>query len=112
MKYVWSQLAIAELEKNIVNEQLRVSQENLQAIEKRFNAGSIAQVDVNRARLSHAENIRLFRQARLTGTSGHPTIIKFMGTSDKSLQVNLSSQKLWPKSTHEQVQEYLAGKLR
>lgn len=30
------------------------------------------------------------------------------GTSDKSLQVNLSSQKLWPKSTHEQVQEYLA----
>lgn len=36
-----------------------MSQENLQAIEKRFNAGSIAQVDVNRARLSHAENIRL-----------------------------------------------------
>ena len=32
VKYVWSQLAIAELEKNIVNEQLRVSQENLQAI--------------------------------------------------------------------------------
>jgi cobalt-zinc-cadmium efflux system outer membrane protein len=29
VKYVWSQLAIAELEKNIVNEQLRVSEENL-----------------------------------------------------------------------------------
>ncbi|MDH1915416.1 TolC family protein [Acinetobacter junii] len=108
VKYVWSQLAIAELEKNIVNEQLRVSQENLQAIEKRFNAGSIAQVDVNRARLSHAENIRLFRQADLQVQVATQQLSNLWGTSDKSLQVNLSSQKLWPKSTHEQVQEYLA----
>lgn len=44
VKYVWSQLAIAELERNIVNEQLRVSEENLKAIEKRFTAGGIAHV--------------------------------------------------------------------
>ena len=108
VKYVWSQLAIAELEKNIVNEQLRVSEENLQAIEKRFNAGSIAQVDVNRARLSHAENIRLFRQADLQVQVATQQLSNLWGTSDKSLKVNLSSQKLWPKSTHGQVQEYLA----
>ena len=108
VKYVWSQLAIAELERNIVNEQLRVSEENLKAIEKRFTAGGIAQVDVNRARLSHAENIRLFRQADLQVQVATQQLSNLWGTSDKSLQVNLSSQKLWPKSTHQQVQEYLA----
>jgi len=108
VKYVWSQLAIAELERNIVNEQLRVSEENLKAIEKRFTAGGIAQVDVNRARLSHAENIRLFRQADLQVQVATQQLSNLWGTSDKSLQVNLSSQKLWPKSTHGQVQEYLA----
>lgn len=103
MKYGWSQLAIAELERNIVNEQLRVSEENLKAIEKRFTAGGIAQVDVNRARLSHAENIRLFRQADLQVQVATQQLSNLWGTSDKSLQVNLSSQKLWPKSTHQQV---------
>ncbi|QXW26861.1 TolC family protein [Acinetobacter johnsonii] len=108
VKYVWSQLAIAELEKNIVHEQLRVSEENMKAIEKRFNAGSIAQVDVNRARLSYAENIRLFRQADLQVQVATQQLSNLWGTSDKSLQINLSPQKLWPKSAHQQVQEYLA----
>jgi cobalt-zinc-cadmium efflux system outer membrane protein len=108
VKYVWSQLAIAELEKNIVHEQLRVSEENMKAIEKRFNAGSIAQVDVNRARLSYAENIRLFRQADLQVQVAIHQLSNLWGTSDKSLQINLSPQKLWPKSAHQQVQEYLA----
>ncbi|BCU65384.1 hypothetical protein F941_00993 [Acinetobacter bouvetii DSM 14964 = CIP 107468] len=108
VKYVWSQLAIAELEKNIVHEQLRVSEENMNAIEKRFNAGSIAQVDVNRARLSYAENIRLFRQADLQVQVATQQLSNLWGTSDKSLQINLSPQKLWPKSAHQQVQEYLA----
>ncbi len=108
VKYVWSQLAIAELEKNIVHEQLRVSEENMNAIEKRFNAGSIAQVDVNRARLSYAENIRLFRQADLQVQVATQQLSNLWGMSDKSLQINLSPQKLWPKSAHQQVQEYLA----
>ena len=108
VKYVWSQLAIAELEKNIVHEQLRVSEENIKAIEKRFNAGSIAQVDVNRADLSYAENIRLFRQADLQVQVATQQLSNLWGTSDKSVQINLSPQKLWPKSTHQQVQEYLA----
>ena len=108
VKYVWSQLAIAELEKNIVHEQLRVSEENMKAIEKRFNAGSIAQVDVNRARLSYAENIRLFRQVDLQVQVATQQLSNLWGTSDKSLQINLSPQKLWPKSAHQQVQEYLA----
>ncbi len=56
---------LPNLKKTLSMSNFGVSQENLQAIEKRFNAGSIAQVDVNRARLSHAENIRLFRQADL-----------------------------------------------
>ena len=108
VKYAWSQLAIAELEKSIVNEQLRVSQENLKAIEKRFNAGSIAQVDVSRAGLTHAENIRLFRQADLQLQVAAQQLSNLWGSADQSLQVNLSAQKLWPKSSHQQVQEHLA----
>ena len=108
VKYAWSQLAIAELEKSIVNEQLRVSEENLKAIEKRFNAGSIAQVDVSRAGLTHAENIRLFRQADLQLQVAAQQLSNLWGAADQSLQVNLSAQKLWPKSSHQQVQEHLA----
>lgn len=65
VKYLWSQLAIFELERNVVREQLNVSEENLNAIQKRYQAGSVAQVDVDRAKLSHAENVRLYRQADL-----------------------------------------------
>ena len=65
VKYLWSQLAIFELEKNIIREQLNVSEDNFNAIQKRYQAGSLAQVDVDRARLSHAENVRLFHQADL-----------------------------------------------
>ena len=65
VKYLWSQLAIFELEKNIIREQLNVSEDNFNAIQKRYQAGSVAQVDVDRAKLSHAENVRLYRQADL-----------------------------------------------
>lgn len=50
VKYFWSQVALLELEKSLIGEQLFVSQENLLASEKRYQAGSIAQVDVDRVR--------------------------------------------------------------
>lgn len=109
VKYLWSQLAIAELEKSIIKEQLRVSEDNLNAIQKRFSAGSLAEVDVNRARLSHAENMRLYRQADLQWQVVAHQLSNLWGVADKTISVNLTAQKLWPSAVHQQVQNYLAN---
>lgn len=111
VKYQWSQLAIFELERNVVQEQLKVSEENLNAIQKRYQAGSVAQVDVDRARLSHAENARLYRQADLQVQVAKQQLSNLWGDADKSIRIGLNPQSLWPSSTHQQVQEYLADNL-
>ena len=111
VKYLWSQLAIFELERNVVREQLNVSEENLNAIQKRYQAGSVAQVDVDRAKLSHAENVRLYRQADLQLQVATQQLSKVWGDADKSIRIGLSPQSLWPRSTPQQVQAYLADNL-
>ena len=111
VKYQWSQLAIFELERNVVQEQLNVSEENLNAIQKRYQAGSVAQVDVDRARLSHAENARLYRQADLQVQVAKQQLSNLWGDADKSIRIGLNPQSLWPSSTHQQVQEYLEDNL-
>lgn len=111
VKYQWSQLAIFELERNVVQEQLKVSEENLNAIQKRYQAGSVAQVDVDRARLSHAENARLYRQADLQVQVAKQQLSNLWGDADKSIRIGLNPQSLWPSSTHQQVQEYLVDNL-
>ena len=107
VKYLWSQLAIFELEKNIIREQLNVSEDNFNAIQKRYQAGSVAQVDVDRARLSHAENVRLFQQADLQLQVATQQLSNLWGDADKSIHIGLSPQSLWPSSTYQQVQQYL-----
>lgn len=111
VKYLWSQPAIFELERNVVREQLNVSEENLNAIQKRYQAGSVAQVDVDRARLSHAENVRLYRQADLQLQVATQQLSNVRGDADKSIRIGLSPQSLWPSSTPQQVQTYLADNL-
>ncbi|MBJ9949142.1 TolC family protein [Acinetobacter bereziniae] len=111
VKYLWSQLAIFELERSVVQEQLKVSEENLNAIQKRYQAGGVAQVDVDRVRLSHAENARLYRQADLQVQVARQQLSNLWGDSDKSISINLSPQSLWPSSSHQQVQEYLSDNL-
>lgn len=111
VKYQWSQLAIFELERNVVQEQLNVSEENLNAIQKRYQAGSVAQVDVDRARLSHAENARLYSQADLQVQVAKQQLSNLWGDADKSIRIGLNPQSLWPSSTHQQVQEYLEDNL-
>jgi len=111
VKYLWSQLAIFELERNVVQAQLKVSEENINAIQKRYLAGSLAQVDVDRARLSHVENGRLYHQADLQVQVATQQLSNLWGEMDKSISVGLNPQSLWPSSTHQQVQQYLAENL-
>ena len=111
VKYLWSQLAIFELERDVVREQLQVSQDNLIAIEKRYQAGSVAQVDVDRAKLSQSENQRLYHQADLQLQVATQQLSNVWGQRDKSINIALSPSLLWPKSTSQQVEHYLAENL-
>jgi len=95
VKYFWSQVALLELEKTLIAEQLEVSQENLQASEKRYQAGSIAQVDVDRVRMSHLENQRLYQQVDLKLQVAKQQLVNLWGGGSSQFQLFQSPNQLW-----------------
>lgn len=95
VKYFWSQVALLELEKSLVEEQLSVSQENLLASEKRYQAGSIAQVDVDRVRMSHLENQRLYQQVDLKLQVAKQQLVNLWGGGSSQFQLFQSPNQLW-----------------
>lgn len=111
VKYLWSQLAIFELERSVAQEQLQVSQENLDALEKRYKAGSVALVDVDRVRMTYQETVRLYHQADLQRQVAMQQLSNLWGEADKNIQVALSASAYWPSSTPQQVQTYLSQNL-
>lgn len=111
VKYLWSQLAIFELERSVVTEQLKVSQENLEALEKRYRAGSVALVELDRVRMSHEENLRLYQQADLQLQVATQQLSNLWGEADKTIKIGLTMQNLWPNATSKQVQQYLQQNL-
>ncbi|MND48736.1 Cobalt-zinc-cadmium resistance protein CzcC precursor [compost metagenome] len=95
VKYFWSQVALLELEKSLIGEQLEVSQENLLASEKRYQAGSIAQVDVDRVRMSHLENQRLYQQVDLKLQVAKQQLVNLWGGGSSQFQLFQSPNQLW-----------------
>lgn len=95
VKYFWSQVALLELEKSLIAEQLEVSQENLLASEKRYQAGSIAQVDVDRVRMSHLENQRLYQQVDLKLQVAKQQLVNLWGGGSNQFQLFQSPNQLW-----------------
>ncbi|MDI3452139.1 TolC family protein [Acinetobacter sp. V89_4] len=95
VKYFWSQVALLELEKSLIAEQLEVSQENLLALEKRYQAGSIAQVDVDRVRMSHLENQRLYQQVDLKLQVAKQQLVNLWGGGSSQFQLFQSPNQLW-----------------
>lgn len=95
VKYFWSQVALFELEKSLIAEQLEVSQENLLASEKRYQAGSIAQVDVDRVRMSHLENQRLYQQVDLKLQVAKQQLVNLWGGGSSQFQLFQSPNQLW-----------------
>ena len=65
VKFAWSQLALAQVEKSLFAAQLKVSQNNLDSAKKRYQAGSIALVDYERAQIESLDMQRLYQQAIL-----------------------------------------------
>lgn len=95
VEYVWSQVALLQLEKTAIAEQLQVSQQNLDATEKRYQAGSIAQVDVERVRMAHLENQRLSQQADLQLQVAQKQLAGLWGESTPSFSIQPNVNELW-----------------
>lgn len=103
VKYAWSQAMLAQLELHIIQQQLATSQENLTATEKRFQAGSIAQVDVDRIRMAHLENQRLVQQAQLQLQSAKQYLSQLLGRPVGQLSI---SSPLWSNNLAQYVQQH------
>lgn len=111
VKYLWSQLAIFELERDVVLEQMQVSQENLQALQKSYQAGSVAQVDVDRVRMSYVENQRLYHQADLQLQVATQQLSNLWGEADKKVKIGLNNATFWPTASAEQIQRNFSQNL-
>ncbi|SPL71057.1 TolC family protein [Acinetobacter stercoris] len=108
VKYLWSQLAIAEVERDVVFAQLQTSLENLQAAEKRYLAGNLAQVDLDRVKITHSENQRIFNQAELQLQIAQRDLSQLWGESSLEISAEQSSGAIWPLETAQTVQQYLS----
>lgn len=99
VQYAWSQVALFQLEKSLVAEQLQVSQENLDATMRRYQAGNIAQVDVERVRIAHLENQRIYQQADLQLRVAQQQLASFWGSDLNQFVIAPSVNELWSRAT-------------
>lgn len=99
VQYAWSQVALFQLEKSLVAEQVQVSQENLDATMKRYQAGNIAQVDVDRVRIAHLENQRIYQQADLQLRVAQQQLASFWGSDLNQFVIAPSVNELWSRAT-------------
>ena len=95
VQYAWSQVALFQLEKSLIAEQLQVSQENLDATMKLYQAGSIAQVDVDRIGIAHLENQRIYQQADLQLQVAQKQLAILWGENRSTFVIEPSVSELW-----------------
>ncbi|WP_333663126.1 TolC family protein [Acinetobacter sp.] len=95
VQYLWSQVALLQLEKSVILEQLQVSQQNLEASERRYQAGGIAQVDVDRIRIAHLENQRIYQQADLQLQVAQKQLASLWGENRNTFVIEPSITDLW-----------------
>ena len=103
VQYLWSQVALLQLEKSVIVEQRQVSQQNLDASEKRYQAGSIAQVDVDRVRIAHLENQRIEQQADLQLQVAQQKLASLWGESNYSFAISPNPTELWTQAVRIQT---------
>ena len=95
VKFAWSQLALAQVEKSLYAAQLKVSQNNLDSAKKRYQAGSIALVDYERAQIESLDMQRLYQQAVLSEQVAQRQLSNLWGETKADIQLNATSMP-WP----------------
>lgn len=106
VKFAWSKLALADAEKNNLAAQLKISQNNLESAKKRYQAGSIALVDYERAQISAIENQRMFAQARLDLEVAQKYLSNLWGDSSSENLFKIENLA-WPKNSDALVKSYI-----
>ncbi|MFP6842440.1 MAG: TolC family protein [Acinetobacter sp.] len=107
VKYLWAQVVVLELEHDVVQAQLKTSQATLDATRLRQQAGSIAQVDLDRTLMAHIENQRLFRQTELALAIAKRQLANLWGSTDNLFSARASNA--WPQQ--KDLQSYLQNNL-
>ena len=107
VKFAWSQLALAQVEKSLYAAQLKVSQNNLDSAKKRYQAGSIALVDYERAQIESLDMQRLYQQAVLAEQVAQRQLSNLWGETKADIQLNAASMP-WPDQSDATVQRYIA----
>lgn len=111
VKYLWSQVMLSEVESALLMEQLKASEQSLEVAERRFRAGSISQVDVDRVRLTHIDNIKLVQQAGLQLQIARKQLANLWGESESSNVIGHDIASFWPQKTLEKVNANLMDNL-
>ena len=93
VKAQWAQVLVLQMEQHVAQAQLKTSQENLNATRLRYQAGSIAQVDLDRQLMAHIENQRQAQQAQLNLTIAKQQLANLWGGDRASFQIDSESDK-------------------
>ncbi|MCJ8145632.1 TolC family protein [Acinetobacter sp. A3.8] len=107
VSYLWSQVVIGELEHQLTEQQLATSRQILDATQKRYQAGAIAQVDVDRIKMSVLADERQAQQVAQQLQTAKQNLSALWG--ERSLGQNmmnasaLSVENIFPKWSEDQV---------
>ncbi|RKG31209.1 TolC family protein [Acinetobacter tianfuensis] len=107
VKFAWSQLAIAQKEQLIYAAQLKLSKANLDSAQKRYQAGSIALVDVERAEIESLDIQRLYQQAVLKQQTAARQLSNLWGETAAPIQLDTAAVN-WPEQIQGLVQHNLS----
>ena len=108
VKYAWSQFLILQSEAQIQKSQLQVSRETLDSAKKRYQAGSIALVEYERAQIEAAENERNYQQAILNKEIAKRNLSNLWGETEAEVKVD-SNRIYWPDQVEQNVQNYISA---
>ena len=107
VSHLWSETVIAELEHQLIEQQLATSQHILDATQKRYQAGAIAQVDVDRIKMSVLSDARLAVQVTQQLQAAKQNLSTLWG--ERSFAQNtmnasaLAVENIFPKWSKDQV---------
>ncbi|WP_312080405.1 TolC family protein [Acinetobacter schindleri] len=107
VKFAWSQLLLAQVEQSVYASQLTISKANLDSAQKRYQAGSIALVDFERAQIEALDVKRLYQQALLNQQVAERQLSNLWGETAAAIQPNKKVVP-WPEHSEQVVQRYIA----
>lgn len=107
VRFAWSQLMIAQSEQAIYTAQAKLSTANLDGAKKRYQAGSIALVEVERAQVEALDTQRLYQQSVLNRQSAARQLSNLWGEVVSDVELSKTAA-VWPAQSEKNIQQHLA----